>query len=212
MHWGGGTLNLLDERQLERAFRLVADRFHFTDDAELSVEADSRLATPELVHDVCASARAAGFDEINIDLIYGLPRQTAEPFGRTLALALALEPDRVACFSYAHLPAQRVHQRVIDADELPDADTRATLFQQAVAAFVGADYAWIGLDHFARASDPLAVAQREGRLHHNFMGYTTMSPSHVVGVGMSAITDAAGGDPPVDVQPRAVVCRRTRGR
>lgn len=227
MHWGGGTPNLLDARQLERAFRLVADRFRFTDEAELSVEADPRLVSPEqlrtlrslgfnrisfgvqdldhevqraigriqspeLVRDVCESARAAGFTEINIDLIYGLPRQTAETFGRTIEQALALAPDRVACFGYAHLPNVRAHQRVIDEHDLPDAATRATLFQQAVAAFVAADYAWIGLDHFARASDPLAAAQREGRLHRNFMGYTTMPASHLVGVGMSSISEVAG--------------------
>lgn len=227
MHWGGGTPNLLDSRQLERAFRMIADRFRFTDDVELSVEADPRLVSPEqlrtlralgftrisfgvqdldhdvqeaigrvqspaLVRDVCEWARAAGFEGINIDLIYGLPRQTAETFGRTIEQALALAPDRVACFGYAHLPAQRAHQKVIDEAELPDAATRATLFQQAVAAFVGADYAWIGLDHFARADDPLAVAQRKGRLHRNFMGYTTMPAAHLVGVGMSSISDIAG--------------------
>jgi len=227
MHWGGGTPNLLDDRQLARAFALFRDRFRFTDDVELSVEADPRLVSPEqlrtlralgftrisfgvqdldrgvqeaigrlqspaLVRDVCESARAAGFEGLNIDLIYGLPRQTLETFTRTIDQALALAPDRVACFGYAHLPAQRAHQKVIDATELPDGTARAALFQLAVQAFTAAGYAWIGLDHFARADDPLAVAQREGRLHRNFMGYTTMPAAHLVGVGMSAISDAGG--------------------
>lgn len=227
MHWGGGTPNLLDERQLARAFTLFAARFRFTDDVELSVEADPRLVTrdqlrtlralgfarisfgvqdldrdvqeaigrlqsPALVRDVCEAARDAGFEGLNIDLIYGLPRQTAETFARTIEQAVALRPDRVACFGYAHLPAQRAHQKVIDEAELPDASTRAALFQQAVNAFTAAGYAWIGLDHFARHDDPLAVAQREGRLHRNFMGYTTMPAAHLVGVGMSAISDAGG--------------------
>ncbi len=227
LHWGGGTPNLLDDRQLTRAFRLFADRFRFTDDVELSVEADPRLVSlgqlrtlralgftrisfgvqdldpgvqeaigriqsAALIGDVCTRAREAGFREINLDLIYGLPRQTPATFARTIAQALALAPDRVACFGYAHLPQQRVHQRVIDEAELPDGPTRAALFQQAVAAFVGAEYAWIGLDHFARHDDPLAVAQRGGRLHRNFMGYTTMPAAHLVGVGMSAISDLAG--------------------
>lgn len=227
MHWGGGTPNLLDDRQLARAFQLFADRFRFTNDVELSVEADPRLVSPEqlrtlrslgfsrisfgvqdldrgvqeaigrlqspaLVRDVCDSARAAGFSGLNIDLIYGLPRQTAETFTRTIEQALALGPDRVACFGYAHLPTQRAHQRVIDEAELPDGSMRASLFQLAVNAFTSAGYAWIGLDHFAKADDPLAVAQREGRLHRNFMGYTTMPAAHLVGVGMSAISDAGG--------------------
>ena len=227
MHWGGGTPNLLDQFQLERAFRLFTDRFRFTDDAELSIEADPRRCSPEqlrtlralgftrisfgvqdldpgvqeaigrlqspaLVRDVVESARVAGFEGVNLDLIHGLPRQTPETFGRTVEQALALRPDRVACFGYAHLPALRAHQRVIDEAELPEASTRATMFQQAVAAFTAEGYAWIGLDHFSRADDALAVAQREGRLHRNFMGYTTMPASHLVGVGMSAISDVAG--------------------
>jgi oxygen-independent coproporphyrinogen-3 oxidase len=203
------------------------DRFRFTNDVELSVEADPRLVSPEqlrtlrslgfsrisfgvqdldrgvqeaigrlqspaLVRDVCDSARTAGFEGLNIDLIYGLPRQTAETFTRTIEQALALGPDRVACFGYAHLPTQRAHQRVIDEADLPDGAMRASLFQLAVNAFTSAGYAWIGLDHFAKADDPLAVAQREGRLHRNFMGYTTMPAAHLVGVGMSAISDAGG--------------------
>ncbi len=227
MHWGGGTPNLLDERQLTRAFRMFQDRFHFTDDVELSIEADPRLVSPDqlrtlrqlgftrisfgvqdlnrgvqeaigrlqspaLVRDVCESARAAGFSGINIDLIYGLPRQTAATFARTIEQALELEPDRVACFGYAHLPDQRPHQRLIDEDELPDGTARATLFQHAVATFTGAGYTWIGLDHFARDNDPLAVAQRERRLHRNFMGYTTMPGAHLVGAGMSAISNVGG--------------------
>ncbi len=227
MHWGGGTPNLLDGRQLERAFGLFADRFTFTPDVELSVEADPRLTTREqldtlralgftrisfgvqdldhgvqvaigriqpleMIADVCAWARESGFEGINLDLIYGLPRQTAESFGRTIEHVLQLAPDRVACFGYAHLPALRAHQRLINEAELPDASSRAALFHQAVTAFVAADYAWLGLDHFARRSDPLAVAQRDGRLHRNFMGYTTMPASHLVGVGMSAISEVAG--------------------
>ncbi|MBX7120134.1 MAG: oxygen-independent coproporphyrinogen III oxidase [Gemmatimonadaceae bacterium] len=227
LHWGGGTPNHLDDRQLERAFRLYADRFRFTDEVELSLEADPRLVSreqlrtlralgftrisfgvqdldrnvqeaigrlqsPALVRDVCESAREAGFTGLNIDLIYGLPRQTPESFARTIDEALRLGPDRVACFGYAHLPSSRPHQRVIEEAELPDAPERAALFQLAVRRFTEAGYAWIGLDHFAKADDPLAVAQREGRLHRNFMGYTTMPAAHLVGTGMSAISDVGG--------------------
>lgn len=227
LHWGGGTPNLLDERQLARAFTLFADAFRMTEDVELSVEADPRLVTreqlrtlralgftrisfgvqdldpgvqeaigriqsPALVQEVCDAARETGFRELNLDLIYGLPRQTPGTFRRTIETALALGPDRVACFGYAHMPQQRPHQRVIDAAELPDGPARFELFRLAAEAFTGAGYAWIGLDHFARAEDSLAVAQREGRLHRNFMGYTTMPGQHLVGFGMSAISDVAG--------------------
>lgn len=227
LHWGGGTPNFLSDRQMERAFGLFRDRFRFTPNAELSVEADPRLVSadqlaglqslgftrisfgvqdldpgvqeaigrvqPEaLVTSVCESARDAGFQGLNIDLIYGLPRQTPETFARTIERALALNPDRVACFGYAHLPMQRPHQTLINEAELPGTSERAALFQLAVDAFTQAGYAWIGLDHFARADDPLATAQRDGRLHRNFMGYTTMPASHLVGVGMSAISDVAG--------------------
>ncbi len=227
MHWGGGTPNLLSEQQLSRAFTLFADRFHFTSNAELSIEADPRLVSPEqlyalralgftrisfgvqdldanvqeaigrmqsieLVRDVCTSARDAGFAGLNVDLIYGLPRQTLDTFAKTIEQIIELNPDRIACFGYAHLPAQRPHQRLIDEAELPDGALRAALFQMAVHEFTRAGYVWIGLDHFARASDPLARAQAAGRLHRNFMGYTTMPASHLVGVGMSAISDTAG--------------------
>ena len=147
---------------------------------------------PSWSREVVAAAREAGFRGINLDLIYGLPRQTVASFSRTIETALALAPDRVACFGYAHIPAQRPHQRLIDEAELPDAHTRFELFRLAASAFTDAGYAWIGLDHFARADDPLAVAQRERRLHRNFMGYTTMPGRHLVGVGMSAISDVAG--------------------
>ncbi len=155
-------------------------------------EAIGRLQSIELVRDVCSSARDAGFTGLNVDLIYGLPRQTADTFAQTIEQIVELNPDRIACFGYAHLPAQRPHQRLIDEAELPDTSMRAALFQLAVHELTRAGYAWIGLDHFARSTDPLARAQAAGRLHRNFMGYTTMPASHLVGVGMSAISDTAG--------------------
>ncbi|MCC7002081.1 MAG: oxygen-independent coproporphyrinogen III oxidase [Gemmatimonadaceae bacterium] len=227
LHWGGGTPNHLDERQLQRAFGMLASHFTFLPNAELSVEADPRLVSREqlrtlyalgfrrlsfgvqdldpqvqeaigrvqsfaMVQDVVAAAREAGFEAINLDLIYGLPRQTQESFGRTIQQVLTLAPDRVACFGYAHMPAQRPHQRLIEQDDLPDGSARFALLRQAVSAFTSADYAWIGLDHFARADDPLAVAQRNGVLHRNFMGYTTRAGQHLLGLGMSAISEIEG--------------------
>jgi oxygen-independent coproporphyrinogen III oxidase len=227
MHWGGGTPNLLNEAQTERALRLLTDAFAFAPDAELSVEADPRVVTPgqmahyrqlgfsrisfgvqdlddevqlaigrvqplALVQDVVAQARAAGFSEINLDLIYGLPRQTMRSVDATLDAVLALDPDRLATFAYAHLPAQRPHQRAIPVDTLPGTLERVTLFRHIVQRLTAAGYTWIGFDHFARHDDPLAIAQREGRLHRNFMGYTTESAPHLLGVGMSSISEVNG--------------------
>jgi oxygen-independent coproporphyrinogen-3 oxidase len=137
-------------------------------------------------------ARAAGFAGVNIDLIYGLPLQSPPRFARTLESALALAPDRVACYSYAHVPDARHNQRLIDAATLPSREQKFELFQMSVEAFVGAGYEWIGMDHFARPGDGLAVAARERRLHRDFMGYTTRPAPHLLGFGMSAIGDVAG--------------------
>ena len=227
MHWGGGTPNLLSDAQLARAYGMFERRFSFTDDAELSIEADPRLSSrPQLsflkalgfnrisfgvqdldpsvqeaigrvqsetlVRDVCDGARAAGFKELNLDLIYGLPRQTTGSFSRTINSVLSLEPDRIACFGYAHMPMARPHQNLIDEHDLPVGEARFALFSLAASTLGDAGYAWIGLDHFARSGDPLAVAQREGTLHRNFMGYTTMPGQHLLGFGASSISEVAG--------------------
>lgn len=185
---------LVSRQQLRTLRALGFTRISFgVQDLDAHVqEAIGRVQPVALVREVCEQARDVGFRELNLDLIYGLPRQDARSFQHTIDQAIALEPDRVACFGYAHMPLQRPHQRVIREDELPDALARFELFRLAAAAFTGAGYAWIGLDHFARFGDPLAAAQREGRLHRNFMGYTTMPGQHLVGVGMSAISEVAG--------------------
>jgi oxygen-independent coproporphyrinogen-3 oxidase len=145
-----------------------------------------------VVRDAVELAREAGFEEINIDLVYGLPEQTAERFERTLDAALALRPDRVACYSYAHVPQVRPNQRLIDAAALPSPGEKFHLFRMAVDAFTGSGYEWIGMDHFARPTDALALAARERRLHRDFMGYTTRPAPHLLAFGMSAIGDVAG--------------------
>jgi oxygen-independent coproporphyrinogen-3 oxidase len=103
-----------------------------------------------------------------------------------------LQPDRVACYNYAHVPQVRHNQRLIDATALPSRDDKFHLFQMAVEAFTGSGYEWIGLDHFAREDDELARAARAGRLRRDFMGYTTRTTPHLLGFGMSAIGDVAG--------------------
>lgn len=151
-----------------------------------------RLQPLPLVQSVVAQAREAGFTEINLDLIYGLPHQTRESVDATIDAVLELQPDRLACFAYAHLPAQRPHQAAIPLDALPNTIERVALFRHIVERLTDAGFAWIGFDHFARHDDPLAVAQREGRLHRNFMGYTTDAAPNLLGVGTSAISEVNG--------------------
>ncbi|HEY8975252.1 MAG TPA: oxygen-independent coproporphyrinogen III oxidase [Burkholderiaceae bacterium] len=133
------------------------------------------------------SAREAGFASINVDLIYGLPRQTPETFRRTLQQVAGLRPDRIAAYGYAHLPVRFKPQRRIHADELPDGPQRVAMLGDALAIFGAAGYDYIGMDHFALATDSLAVARREGRLHRNFQGYSTHPDCDLIGLGVSAI-------------------------
>lgn len=155
-------------------------------------EAIGRIQPESLVRDAVTLAREEGFSGLNVDLIYGLPHQTPDRFARTVDGALALGPDRVACFGYAHVPWMRAHQKRIDESVLPIAWERFALFRDAVTRFVDAGYRWIGIDHFARPDDPLALAADAGRLHRNFMGYTTHRGEHLLGVGTSSISEVDG--------------------
>jgi oxygen-independent coproporphyrinogen-3 oxidase len=145
-----------------------------------------------VVREAVELARATGFEGVNIDLVYGLPNQTVAGFESTLRAAIALHPDRVACYSYAHVPGVRHNQRLIDAAALPSRNDKFRLFQMAVETFTGSGYRWIGLDHFAQEEDELARAANKGRLRRDFMGYTAHISPHLLGFGMSAIGDVAG--------------------
>lgn len=138
------------------------------------------------------AARAVGFRSINLDLIYGLPRQTAGTFSETLSAVIAMHPDRIAVYSYAHVPWLRPHQKAINSADLPDRDTKFELIGSAIDAFGDAGYDAIGMDHFALPEDDLAVAARARRLHRNFMGYTTRRAGDMLGIGVSAIGDLQG--------------------
>lgn len=133
-------------------------------------------------------ARETGFTSTNIDLIYGLPKQTPESFSYTLERVIALNPDRLSVFNYAHLPTLFAAQRKIKDSDLPDVQQKLAILQQTIATLTGAGYQFIGMDHFARPSDELAVAQREGVLHRNFQGYTTQGDTDLLGLGVSAIS------------------------
>jgi oxygen-independent coproporphyrinogen-3 oxidase len=133
--------------------------------------------------------RAAGFTSINVDLIYGLPLQTIDSFNRTLDDVLALEPDRLSVFGYAHVPWLKPSQSIFDdRHQLPDAEIRLSLWQLAQRRLTAAGYIDIGLDHFARPQDELAIAQRQQTLHRNFQGYSTRAGASVYAFGMSAIS------------------------
>ncbi len=146
-----------------------------------------RVQPYEQVAALMEDARRIGFDSINVDLIYGLPRQTPESFTRTLSQVSHLRPDRIALYAYAHLPERFKPQRRIIAAELPGAPNKVAMLSQALAAFLSAGYVYIGMDHFALPGDALAVAKRQGRLHRNFQGYSTQADCDLIGLGISAI-------------------------
>jgi oxygen-independent coproporphyrinogen III oxidase len=146
-----------------------------------------RIQTEEETRRVVGEARAAGFRSVNADLIYGLPRQTLDGFDRTLDKVIALDPDRIALYSYAHLPRLFKPQRRIAEAELPSAETKLQILSLAIGRLTRAGYLYIGMDHFARPDDELALAQAQGRLQRNFQGYSTRRGSDLVGLGVSAI-------------------------
>lgn len=146
----------------------------------------------ELVQDLLAAARGLGFASINVDLIYGLPRQTPESFHRTIAQVAALRPDRIALYAYAHLPSRFKPQRRIDAADLPEGPQRVAMLADALSTLCADGYDYIGMDHFALPGDTLAVAKREGRLHRNFQGYSTQPDCDLLGLGVSAIGHIGG--------------------
>jgi oxygen-independent coproporphyrinogen III oxidase len=145
-----------------------------------------RVQSVELTERVMAEARASGFASINLDLIYGLPKQTLDSFNRTLDEVLRLAPERVALYSYAHLPKLFKPQRRIAEADLPSAEQKLQLMTLAIGRLTRAGYLYIGMDHFARADDELAAAQRHGQLARSFQGYSTHA-GDLIGLGVSAI-------------------------
>jgi len=147
----------------------------------------NRVQPVDMVARILDAARRWGFGSINFDLIYGLPRQTLATFAATLDTVIAMRPDRLAVYGYAHMPKIFKAQRQIAAAELPDAALRLALLQLAVNRLTGAGYVYIGMDHFALPADPLALAQQNRTLHRSFQGYTTHKSRDLVSVGVSAI-------------------------
>jgi len=146
-----------------------------------------RIQPAEQVFDLVASARSIGFESVNVDLIYGLPKQTPDSFDATMRQIKVLRPDRIALYAYAHLPERFKPQRRILAAELPLAADKIAMLSRSMEALMNAGYVYVGMDHFALPEDALAVAKRQGRLHRNFQGYSTQSDCDLIGLGVSAI-------------------------
>ncbi len=153
----------------------------------------NRHQTYEQTRDMVLFLRQLGFDSFNFDLVYGLPGQTMEGWEKTLSQVSELSPNRLAVYSYAHVPWMRPVQRTFDDADIPQAEMKIRLFERALSHFNRENYRLIGMDHFAAASDELAKAMDEGSIHRNFMGYTTQSDTHQIGFGVSAISYVNGG-------------------
>ena len=147
----------------------------------------NRIQPESVTRATLDACRDAGFRSLNIDLIYGLPLQTLHSFTRTIDRVIDLAPDRIAVYNYAHLPDRFPPQRRIRAEDLPSAAERLAILQSAVEHLTAAGYVYIGMDHFARPDDELAVAQRRGTLTRNFQGYSTHGDCDIVAHGISAI-------------------------
>jgi oxygen-independent coproporphyrinogen-3 oxidase len=161
----------------------------FDPDVQAAVDRNQTEAQTRTMYDL---GRAKGFASINLDLIYGLPLQTKEKFGRTVDVVIAMRPDRVALYSYAHVPWIRAQQKWIEPKDLPSPEDKLQLFLDSRDRFLAAGYVEIGMDHFALPGDELAEARRKRRLHRNFMGYTVKMGSDMVAVGVSGIGDVRG--------------------
>jgi oxygen-independent coproporphyrinogen-3 oxidase len=161
----------------------------FDDDVQRAIGRGQTEEQTRALYDYC---RDKGFTSINMDLIYGLPEQTTASFAQTIESVLDLRPDRLAVYSYAHVPWVRGNQKRIDEATLPGRDEKFGLLAQAIGAFRAGGYRQIGMDHFALPDDELAQALENRHLHRNFMGYTVSRAPHMVGLGISAIGDVAG--------------------
>ncbi len=146
-----------------------------------------RIQPEEQVFQLVEAARRYEYDSINVDLIYGLPKQTPASFAQTLEKIVTLKPNRIALYAYAHLPERFKPQRRISSYDLPDGQAKIGMLSNAISALLSAGYVYVGMDHFALPEDALAIAKRQGRLHRNFQGYSTQPDCDLISLGVSAI-------------------------
>ena len=185
----------VDPRKVDRATVELLGKLGFNrmsvgvqDFDENVQQAVNRIQSEAETFAVIDAARANGFKSVSIDLIYGLPRQSVEGFKRTLDRVIAASPDRLSIYNYAHLPSLFKPQRRILESDMPTADMRLQILSMAISKLTEAGYVFIGMDHFAKPDDELAIAQRQGRLHRNFQGYSTHSDCDMLSFGISSIS------------------------
>ena len=178
-------LDMLDHLREEGFNRLSIGVQDFNKEVQKLV---NREQDEEFIFAMVERAKKLGFRSTNLDLIYGLPKQTQARFAETLAQVLEMQPGRLSIFNYAHMPQLFAAQRKIKDEDLPQAEEKMAILQDTIATLTNAGYQFIGMDHFAQPDDELAVAQRKGILHRNFQGYTTQGECDLVGFGVSAIS------------------------
>lgn len=178
-------LDVLDHLRNEGFNRLSIGVQDFNKEVQKLV---NREQDEEFIIAMVQRAKELGFRSTNLDLIYGLPKQTQALFAETLKQVLEMKPGRLSVFNYAHMPQLFAAQRKIKDEDLPKAEEKMAILQDTIETLTGAGYQFIGMDHFALPEDELAVAQREGILHRNFQGYTTQGECDLVGFGVSAIS------------------------
>lgn len=157
----------------------------FDDKVQLAV---NRIQPKEITIETLTAARECGFNSISLDLIYGLPFQTVETFDKTLDEVIALSPDRLSVFNYAHMPHLFKTQKQMNAADMPSPQEKLLILKLVIERLTDAGYVYIGMDHFAKPTDQLAIAQQEGLLYRNFQGYSTHADCDVVGMGVSSIS------------------------
>jgi oxygen-independent coproporphyrinogen III oxidase len=179
----------VDEKRLTHLASLGFNRISFgVQDFDFDVQkAVHRIQPAEQVFDLVKVANTLHFDSVNVDLIYGLPKQSARSFKTTLNQVVALKPDRIALYAYAHLPERFKPQRRISQYALPTANDKIDMLSDAIKTFIDAGYVYIGMDHFALPNDTLSIAKKQGRLHRNFQGYSTQADCDLIALGVSAI-------------------------
>ncbi|HHT7855459.1 oxygen-independent coproporphyrinogen III oxidase [Pasteurella multocida] len=178
-------LNMLDHLRRIGFNRMSMGVQDFNKDVQKAI---NRVQDEDFIEALLKRARELGFQSTNLDLIYGLPLQNVDSFMFTLQKVIALNPDRLSVFNYAHLPSRFAGQAKIKNEQLPAPETKLTILQKMIETLGDAGYQFIGMDHFAKPDDELAIAQQQGVLHRNFQGYTTQEECDLLGLGVSAIS------------------------
>ncbi|MCF6224838.1 MAG: oxygen-independent coproporphyrinogen III oxidase [Xanthomonadales bacterium] len=179
----------MDENRIDLLAQLGFNRMSLgiQDFNPIVQKAVNRIQSPEQTEALIVRARQQGFQSISVDLIYGLPHQTVSSFNQTLDIVIAMRPDRLSIYNYAHLPELFRSQRLIKTEDLPSTEIKLKMFAATIQRLAAAGYRYIGMDHFALESDELCVAQDEGTLQRNFQGYSTMARCDLIGLGVSSI-------------------------